>query len=443
MNKYNPVYQITDWYDTEKIELYQYNKLIKLLNHAYDNIPYYKRIFDEYGVRLNAIKCIKDIEFIPILTKKDIINNFSDLIDKRPRIYKKTFKINTSGSTGNPLTIFKDINNKSIANSLYYRYLYNIGYRFRDKQIYLWARHKSGFTEEIKNKLKRHLYNIIEFNTYCINDIILYDIKKEIMKNNDIHIIGYSSAIAYLAKYCQHYIKSFPVKSVSITAESIPLSDKNIIKDVFGKNVYEYYGCGEVNSLAFECSYHIGLHHAFEHSILELLDSENKINNIGNVTITDLDNYLMPLIRYQNGDIARFSNQICPCGRKSKLIDRIEGRVYDFIKGVNGNIAHGGFFDDVLLDSGISEKYRLKDIQIIQTKYDTLSIFYVSNNSISEKDKNILSSLYQKFLGNMTIDYIHVEKLPIQYVEKKRFVISLSEYLKQKENGNFIIIKAQ
>ena len=151
----------------------------------------------------------------------------------------------------------------------------------------------------------------------------------------------------------------------------------------------------------------------------------------------------MPLIRYQNGDIAIFSNQICPCGRKSKLIYRIEGRVYDFIKGVNGNIAHGGFFDDVLLDSGISEKYRLKDIQIIQTKYDTLSIFYVSNNSISEKDKNILSSLYQKFLGNMTIDYIHVDKLPIQYVEKKRFVISLSEYLKQKENGNFMIIKAQ
>ena len=443
MNKYNSIYQITDWYDTEEIELYQYNKLIKLLNHAYNNIPYYRRIFDEYGVHLNNIKCTKDIESIPILTKKDIINNFSDLIDKRPKIYKKTFKINTSGSTGNPLTIFKDINTKSITNSLYHRYLYNIGYRFRDKQIILWARHKSGVTGKIKNILKRYLYNIIEFNTYGINDIIIDDIIKEIMKNNDIHIIGYSSAIAYLAKYCQHYNRSFPVKSVSMTAESIPLSDKNIIKNVFGENVYEYYGCGEVNSLAFECSSHLGLHHAFEHSVLELLDSENKINNFGNVTITDLDNYIMPLIRYQNGDIARFSNQICPCGRKSRLIDRIEGRVYDFIKGVNGNIAHGGFFDDVLLDSGISEKYRLKDIQIIQTKYDTLSIFYVSNNSISEKDKNILSSLYQKFLGNMTIDYIHVDKLPIQYVEKKRFVISLSEYLKQKENGNFMIIKAQ
>jgi len=96
-----------------------------------------------------------------------------------------------------------------------------------------------------------------------------------------------------------------------------------------------------------------------------------------------------------------------------------------------------------LLDSGISEKYRLEDIQIIQTKYDTLSIFYVSNNSISEKDKNLLSALYKKYLGNMTINYIHVKKLPIQYVGKKRFVISHSEYLKQKENGNFIIIKAE
>lgn len=71
------------------------------------------------------------------------------------------------------------------------------------------CRHKSGFIQEIKNILKRYLYNIIEFNTYCINDIIMDDIIKEIMKNNDIHIIGYSSAIAYLAKYCQHYIKSF------------------------------------------------------------------------------------------------------------------------------------------------------------------------------------------------------------------------------------------
>lgn len=148
MNKYNPVYQITDWYDTKKIELYQYNKLIKLANHAYDNIPYYRRILMNMGY-VRCYKCTKDIESIPILTKKDIINNSSDLIDRRPKIYKKTFKINTSGSTGNPLTIFKDIN-KSIA-FLYYRYLYNIGYRFRDKQISLWV---AGIKVVLSKKLK-------------------------------------------------------------------------------------------------------------------------------------------------------------------------------------------------------------------------------------------------------------------------------------------------
>ena len=88
------------------------------------------------------------------------------------------------------------------------------------------------------------------------------------------------------------------LNAVSTTAEKLFKFQRKKMVEAFGENIYDQYGCGETLSIAFECEKHEGLHITNEHTILEIIDKKNQVNNRGRVIITNLDNYAMPIIRY-------------------------------------------------------------------------------------------------------------------------------------------------
>lgn len=412
----------TDYFSERAIVDYQNKKLQKLILHAYDNVPYYNRLFDKLHLKPYDIQTVEDLQKLPILNKSDIQNYIEDL--KAINI-DSFYKSNTSGSTGKPLTIYKNYDNKLVEMTLMARFNENIGYKIGENQIIFWGVHATEGFEGIKNYIKSILYNQLTINSYGLTDEILSEIAFKIYRNPNVNLRGYTSAIILLVKKMEELHLKTDIKSISVTAEQLFKHNRKIIEDHLGCNLYDQYGCGETNSIAFECDEHNGLHHAFEHSILEVLDDNNDPIEKGDVVITNLDNYAMPLIRYKNGDIVKLSSEKCACGRNSQLIEKIEGRSYDFIRGINGKILHGGFFDDVLLDSGFTEKCRIKDIQIVQTDADELTINYVTDITISNSEKDNLITTYQKYLGPMNIKFKKVDNISLSPAGKKKFVISL------------------
>lgn len=419
----------TEYFSKEEIINYQNKKLKKLINHVYENVPYYRNIFIKYGLTPESIKTVQDLQKLPILEKKDIQNNAKEL---KAENIKPNYSRTTSGSTGKPLKIFFDYSNKIIEIALVQIFNYNMGYNIGDKQLLIWGGHENNFRDKIKLFLKQIIYNSKLINSYELSDDLLEKLAIKIAKSPPKNLRGYTSAIYMLAKKMEELGLHTNVDSISVSAEQLFNYQRQLIKKHLGENIYDQYGCGETNSLAFECSEHSGLHHAFEHSILEVEDNFGNKAKTGNIIITNLDNFSMPLIRYKNGDLATLSSQKCTCGRSSKLIKKIEGRSYDSIKGLNGKIVHGGFFDDVLLETGFTQNFNIKGIAIIQTALDELTIEYDTNDNVSEQAKNNISKMYHKYLGPMKIVFKKVDKFPITKSGKRKFVISFEEYIKNK-----------
>jgi phenylacetate-CoA ligase len=96
--------QESQWWSKEGLGEYQMCRLSELLDHAYENVPYYQKVFNERGIAPKDIQDFGDLRKLPFLTKEIIRNNFYQLIAKN--IPKSNLKIvRTSGSTGKPLGV--------------------------------------------------------------------------------------------------------------------------------------------------------------------------------------------------------------------------------------------------------------------------------------------------------------------------------------------------
>ena len=91
----------SQWWSQEKLKEYQMKQLQKMLSHAYENVPYYKRVFDERGLQPKDIQNMEDLKKLPYLTKEVVKKNFDELV--ATNIPKSRVELKrTSGSTGSP-----------------------------------------------------------------------------------------------------------------------------------------------------------------------------------------------------------------------------------------------------------------------------------------------------------------------------------------------------
>ena len=97
--------QKSQWLSKEQLEQYQLHELKKLVKHAYENVPYYRRIFDERHLKPEDIQQIADLKKLPFLTKEIIRDNLRDLTAKNYTQDELEY-VTTGGSTGIPLGFY-------------------------------------------------------------------------------------------------------------------------------------------------------------------------------------------------------------------------------------------------------------------------------------------------------------------------------------------------
>ena len=281
------------------------------------------------------IKTVEGLRRLPILTKHDVRENFEQLIAiNYPRKGMKLYS--TGGSTGEPLQFLKP---KDLGWSwgAWYRGLAWYGLEPGDK----WALIAGGpshttFVEKLLLESGRFLRRQI-FLSAC--DLSEKQIEHFIAKLEEFQpklITGYPSAVYILAEHI-HYlgIQDIRPEVVITTAEKLYDDQRQTIKEVFECDVSEYYGCGEVKSIAYECPEHRGFHVSVENVILEIVkdgDQSSPPGEMGRTIATDIHNLVMPFVRYENGDLGKLSNETtCSCRRTLPLLESVEGRVTDIL----------------------------------------------------------------------------------------------------------------
>jgi phenylacetate-CoA ligase len=239
---------------------------------------------------------------------------------------------------------------------------------------------------------------------------------------NPVLLEGYAEAIYLFAKFLQENNIELHLPAVLTSAQTLFDHQRTVIEKQFDTRVFNRYGTREFSGIAHECEKHEGLHINAENLIVEIINNGQKVKpgEVGEIIITDLNNYVVPFIRYHVGDVAVQSGKKCPCGRGLPVISRVEGRLQSVIVGANGNYIIGGFFPHLLKD------YKsINQFQVFQPDHKSIVLRIVKGDEFisSELDKAI--NKIRQYVGeDMKIEIEYVESIPLSESGKQQHTIS-------------------
>ena len=327
-------------HDREYIRALQQKKLQKLIKHSYKTVLFYKNRFQQAGIVPDDIQSISDLTAIPLLTREDIQEHYHQLVSTKADL-TKCYRGSSSGSTGKPVVYLHDKICSSAGDAARYFGWGLAGWNFGSSHMTIWGNPACVNTDWKKpaSVLKSFLFNETKLAAYKLTDKTHFKKAVQLIKKGNFeYIYGYTNAIFLIANYAVEQNLQLPaIKGVFTTAENLMGYQRTIIEKALGP-VYDFYGCGEINGIAFQCRKRDGYHLIDPHVIVEY---GNIMDGFGNqeLIITDLDNYAMPLIRYQNGDMGiPDDSRICDCGLGFSKISKVSGRVSDIVKTPDGGI---------------------------------------------------------------------------------------------------------
>lgn len=370
----------------EALFQYQRGKLEKCLAEAYRYVPYYRDILSEAGVVNDKGEVNLNLySRIPKLTKSLIKQNADQLKSTDSKI-KGIYVNHSGGSTGIPIEIWQDKGYKewNIANTLFYKSYGN--YYLGDRELRLWGSERDLLeqNEKLYLRVRNMIYGRKELNSFKMST---EDMKNYVRVWNQYKpqwVEAYTQAIYEFALFIKKQSCSMYVpKGIVTSAGTLYPSMRKVIEETFHCKVFNRYGSREVGGVACNCAGEEDLHLSVWNHYVEVLDDSMqplKTGDKGKVYVTTLNNRVMPLIRYEIGDIAQKVEyrQLCTEYTMPLLVG-LEGREMSVIRTKEGKIVPGEFFIHfigVVYNTGFLDKF-----QVIQHDYDHLEIkVHVTND---------------------------------------------------------------
>lgn len=349
-------------------------KLERLLLHAYRNVPYYHRILEQSGVITDGTVKLEKFSQIPILTKEILRKEAAGLYSKD---YKKRrpYDNTSGGSTGEPVRFIQDkeYDEWNIATKLYFNAVF--GKEPGEPEIKFWGSDRDIIEGSltIKDRIINLLYNRKFFNSYRLNNKMLLALVDLNNRFKPKAYWSYMESALELSNFLSLHKTNFhPPKIVISTIGPLTEGVRKKIESGMKCKVYNQYGSREVGAIACQCREQKALHTFPWWCYVEILDEKNNpVENgqEGNIVVTTLHNYSMPLIRYKIGDVAIAGGNKCGCGRNTFLLKEVLGRTLGYFKKSDGSLTHSHFIVQALF-----LRDWIKRFQIIQDRIDHILI---------------------------------------------------------------------
>ena len=407
---------------SKKLEEIQLKKLKHILNYSYKNIPFYKEKFDKANVHPIDLKRLSDLEKFPITSREDAVKNYPGKIVAKGYTRKNSYHQVTSGSTGVPFEILRDIRCYDFYDANLARSLLSVGYSVFDLRAhYLWEpfRHNKRFWE--KFGLMRKVLVVTNRNTE--------EQVKIIQKAKPDHIYTFSSLMeVFLNIIKEKNITDINPKAVFLTGDLVTKNLRERIKKTLNCEVFEHYAAAEFGVMAWESEEHNMLNINSDTICMEIVNDEKVVrpNELGKILVTGLENKAFPLIRYEIGDYGVLSD------KKSKkypypLLKEIHGRMDDLIILPNGHMSPIVFRDHIETSSdeffNSIEQYKI--LQKTKTRFD---IKIKKKKGFSDTVLiNIDKTIQELFNGKAEVKFEMVNSIQLSKSGKLRVVESHAE----------------
>ncbi|ABN58233.1 coenzyme F390 synthetase-like protein [Methanoculleus marisnigri JR1] len=421
----------------EELAAYQAQALSRLLDHAYRNVPYYRRVFQERGLVPEDIRTPDDLVLLPFLTKEIVQANLPDL--KARNYPESAFEyVTTGGSTGIPVGFYYE---KGVSRAREWAFMKTqwdrVGYRFTDRCVVLRGYIVGSARDGVFWK-KTLCGRWLLMSSHHMTEETLPAYIDRIKRFKPRFIQGYPSTAVILARHMrEHGIEPFPtVKAVLCGSENLYPWQRDLLEEVFGCRVFSWYGNSEQTVLAGECEESTHYHIFPEYGIVELIGRDGRPvegpGAMGEVVATNLTNFVCPLIRYRTMDLATAAGRGCSCGRNYPVLERVEGRVQDFIVTGKGELLSG-----IAMNIDTNAFDNVKQFQFYQMKVGEVILNIVRKPTFSKQDAEYLYREVSRSCGDdVLITIRYVDNIPLTARGKYRyFVQDLPIHFSEREGG--------
>lgn len=393
--------------------------LRSLIKFSVQFVPYYKGLFNQLGLTPRDIQCAKDLEKLPILTKKMIRNDPQSFLPTRnPKPYLAN---TTGGSTGVPLSYRMSEDSYARGVALQYRGWGFAGYRLGDKVSIIAGSSLGGAPQSFKEKVRQYLMNARHYSSFGMSEADFYYYFSHMQRWQPQFLRGYASSLYLLAHYMEekNLRLNYHLKGIFSTSEVLTSGQRLVIEKNFDTRVFDNYGLNDGGVSAYECREHNGMHLDLERAFMETVDDDGKqvTNRLGRILATDLYNYAMPFIRYDTGDLGVISDGKCPCGCERPLLKGVYGRTTDYLK-LNGKLI-GSPILTLLMSKVDVEHY-----QIVQRSPNELDLKIVRGKNFSEKDEKYIINSLEKHVGVLKVNFVDVRLPAKNQLHKHKFIIN-------------------
>ncbi len=366
-------------------------RLQRLLQHAYDTVPYYRQQFDQAGFRASDVSMNRPLP-LPVLTRDHLRNAAALLLSTACKLDNLRMAA-SSGTTSTPITFYRDVDSVRDKGALKLTLDGWSGFKAGDSVMMLWGAHRDLAMEP--NWRWRLYEEVLMRQTAApcgiINEEILERFRLRYEKQRPKVLYGYSTVLAAFASYLQERGMRHRPEIVIATAEVLSDQNRRFLQSVFGIKPFIYYGSRDVGMIGAECPEHEGLHFHPWGSYVEFDPiGQSPDGTVYRLLVTDLLNYGQPFIRYDTGDCVTLTEQSCSCGSWFPLVRQILGRVADGIVLADGGIVPGVTIGCQM--TSLRQNFRaISQVQVVQKSHQHLHLRYVLKESGTAESQELES----------------------------------------------------
>lgn len=411
----------SQWWSYQSSREYQNTQLRNLVTHSFENVPFYRRLFNKLGLSPSDIQCAEDLNKLPILTKEEVISAGNDIISRNHATRYLRYGY-TSGTTGTSLRMTYLPESESFQWAVWWRHRNRFGLVFGDPHVQFTARHIVPINQQSPPYWRHsHPLNQLRVSLAHMTPSNLPAIVEYLETGGWRYYAGYPSAVYVVADFMRSVgrpLRNGPEFFVSGAESLLPFQEKTI-SEWIGCRVIDQYGLAEGAANISQCengTYHVDM----EFGIVEEGDlvSESGHARSSKIIGTTLQNWAMPLIRYDTGDIMTVSDRKCNCGRQSPVVDNIDGRIESYVITPSGHRLGR-------LMTVFKELTSVREAQILQERIDAITVRIVRRPEYGQKDQEKLVAELRKRVGEeLDIRLLYVDDISRSPGGKYRAVVS-------------------
>jgi len=319
--------------DRDRVVALQSRRLREIVRHAYETVPFYRRLFDSEGLSPSDVRGVEDLTSLPIIAKEDL--RAVPLAERMERgtNANSLLMLRTAGSTGKPFEIRRTVAEARLLYLHRIRTMRQYGLRLRDRCVTVIDAPVEGKRAPAMWRSQKRLGIYPRQLVSCFQSPDA--IAREIECNRPGVISGYAAPLARVAPLLEDgaYPGIRPRYLATVGEPLLPHARRRIARG-FRAPVFDIYASMEFSHIAWECPQGGPLHTCDDSVIVEIVRDGVPVaeGERGEVVVTGLLSKTVPFIRYRIRDIATRGAETCVCGQPFSTLSKIQGRVNHYLK---------------------------------------------------------------------------------------------------------------